>query len=272
KTVEEKDRKLKQAEKSLEENGLKLKQAEKSLEENGLKLKQAEKTIEEKDLKIKNAEQARSEDTAKTESSDRLARLETERADRLLKEKEELENRNLELEQNLKLLEQSRNYRLADVIDPGFEFNKRLSESNPSLYKHCEQIANCAAKACDLIGADSMLGYAIGLYHEAGKALGTDDVERELEKLHLPENVIAGAIAVKKTPDKPILRETGIVILSDEIRNTVMYARSKNLNVTADKIVSNVMKAKKEQGLLRLAGLSVEEMQLIRMLFSEMFA
>ncbi len=285
-SLEEKDRKLKNTESSLADSKLKLSETEKSLKESETRLSEVEKSlaesemllgearkdIEDRDLRIKEFESSQGEESTKLESTDRLVKLETERADMAEKEKERLEEKLKELEEMVTYLDSNRVFRVSDVIDPEFEYCRELSDNNPSLYKHCVQIGNCAAKACDLIGADPMLGYAIGLYHEAAKALGTTDVEGGLARFKLPENVLAGAMAVKTMPDKPILRETGIVILSDEIRNAVMYAKSKNLEVTPDKIISNVLKAKKEQGLLKNAGFSVEEIQLMRMFFAEMFA
>lgn len=162
-------------------------------------------------------------------------------------------------------------YKIEKVASLDFSFSKDLATKNPKLFKHCLSIAEIAKEAAELIGANGNLAFAIGLSCETAKAFGKD-AKSILAEYGFPESVIEGVAAVKIRPKGPVSREAGIVIMTSEIKNTAVFAKMKGMQLPADKIVSNVLKAKKDQNLIRYAGLSVEEIQLIKLLLNDKFA
>ncbi|MBO7353217.1 MAG: hypothetical protein J6U61_03045, partial [Lachnospiraceae bacterium] len=151
---------------------------------------------------------------------------------------------------------------------PDFRYLKDLAR-NPKLYKHCMQIAKISSDASELIGCDPGMGYAIGLYHEAPKLLGEDYAARLKDEYRLPEYLIRQIIQIKdKNNSLPIIREAGIVLLCDDIINTANYlSKNNNESVPMERIVSNAIKVRKEQNVLRLSGFSNEEIQLLKLYF-----
>ena len=60
-------------------------------------------------------------------------------------------------------------------------------------------------------------------------------------------------------------------ILSDDILGTINYLKNKqqNENVSTERIVTNAIRVRKDQNVLRLAGFTNEELQLLKLFFIE---
>ena len=191
-----------------------------------------------------------------------------EKVDSLKQEYIELEGKNRELSKTIEEL-QNKTVSIEEAVDPAFRYTKDLSGRNANLYKHCLQIAKISSDASELIGCDSQLGYAIGLYHEASKFLGEGFGQKLKEKYKLPGYLIRQIEHIKdKNNSLPISREAGIVLLCDDIINTTNYlSKNKNESVPMERIVTNAIKVRKDQNVLRLAGFSNEEIQLLKLYF-----
>ncbi len=191
-----------------------------------------------------------------------------EKVDSLKQEYVELEGKNREL---TKIIEELKNKTVSieEAIEPSFKYSKDLSGRNANLYKHCLQIAKISSDASELIGCDSQLGYAIGLYHEASKFLGEGFGDKLREKYKIPGYISRQIEHIKdKNNNLPISREAGIVLLCDDIINTTNYLmKNKNESVSMERIVTNTIKVRKDQNVLRLAGFSNEEIQLLKLYF-----
>ncbi len=187
--------------------------------------------------------------------------------DRMKQEYIELESKNNDLKARINDL-MNRTVAVEDAVSPEFRFVKDLAR-NSKVYKHCLQIARISSDASELIGCDAQMGYAVGLYHEAQKVLGEDYAEKLKDIYRLPEYLIRQIVQIKdKNNNLPIIREAGIVLLCDDIINTANYlSKNNNESVPMERIVSNAIKVRKEQNVLRLAGFSNEEIQLLKLYF-----
>ncbi|MBR5732156.1 MAG: hypothetical protein IKX80_01805, partial [Lachnospiraceae bacterium] len=185
--------------------------------------------------------------------------------DRMKQEYIDLESKNSELKSRIDDL-MNRTVAVEDAISPEFKYVKDLSK-NGKLYKHCLQIARISSDASELIGCDAQMGYAVGLYHEASKVLGEDYAAKLKDVYRLPEYLIRQISHIKdKNNNLPIIREAGIVLLCDDIINTANYlSKNNNETIPMERIVSNAIKVRKEQNVLRLAGFSNEEIQLLKL-------
>ncbi len=187
--------------------------------------------------------------------------------DRLKQEYIDLEAKNSGLQAKIDEL-LKRTVSVEEAVSPDFRYVKELMKSS-KLYKHCLQIARISSDASELIGCDPGMGYAVGLYHEAQKILGEDYAARLKDEFRLPEYFIRQIVQIKdKNNSLPIIREAGVVLLCDDIINTANYvSKNNNGSVSMERIVSNAIKVRKEQNVLRLAGFSNEEIQLLKLYF-----
>ncbi len=179
----------------------------------------------------------------------------------------ELESKNNELAASIESLN-ARTASLDRVVEEDFGYIRDLSSRNARLSGHSHQVAKISADASELIGCDSQLGYAIGLYHEAPKFLGDSFAERLSKEYHVPQYLIRQVQHIKdKANTLPITREAGIVLLCDDIINTRNYLNRTKETISMERIVSNTIKVRKDQNVLRLAGFSNEEIQLLKLYF-----
>ena len=187
--------------------------------------------------------------------------------DRMKQEYIELESKNSDLKAKIDEL-MNRTVAVEDAISPEFKYVKDLSR-NSKVSKHCLQIARISSDASELIGCDAQMGYAVGLYHEASKVLGEDYAAKLKDIYRLPEYLIRQIVHIKdKNNNLPIIREAGVVLLCDDIINTANYlSKNNNETIPMERIVSNAIKVRKEQNVLRLAGFSNEEIQLLKLYF-----
>lgn len=161
---------------------------------------------------------------------------------------------------------------VAEAINPEYDFIKSMKKESPKMYAHCSMIADLSKDAAELIGCDGELAYAFGIYHEAQRFLGDDFKNILINRYRIPNSLARIIEIIKaKSNTNPIPREAGIVILSDDILGTINYLKNKqqNENVSTERIVTNAIRVRKDQNVLRLAGFTNEELQLLKLFFIE---
>ena len=155
---------------------------------------------------------------------------------------------------------------LSHINSRQFAFTKDLENNNPKLYRHSMEVARISSEASELIGCDPELAHAIGLCHEANRLLGDDYMKLLTEKYCIPAYVSRIVeLTRNKANTKPIPREAGIVLMTDDIINMVNYLKSSKKEIPMERIVTNTIKVRKDQNVLRLAGFSNEEIQLLKL-------
>lgn len=159
-----------------------------------------------------------------------------------------------------------------DIISADFPYLTKLKSESLRLYEHCKEVSKVSGEASELIGCDSQIASALGLYHEAARYLG-DGWARILSTDYcVPSFVIKLVEQIKRKDNTtPFPREAGIVSLTDDIINTINYLKNNNTEgITMDRIVNNTIRVRKEQNFLRLAGFSNEEVQLLRLYYIDL--
>lgn len=64
--------------------------------------------------------------------------------------------------------------KLVELSNTNLPLLRRLAFEAPGTFQHSLMVANLAKEGCEAIGADPVLAYAAGLYHDAGKVLRPD--------------------------------------------------------------------------------------------------
>lgn len=158
---------------------------------------------------------------------------------------------------------------LETMCSPKFDYVRKLKNDSLKLYNHCCEIAKLASESSELIGCDTSFAKSIGLYHEASKLLGDNYAEVLKKQYYIPDYVIRQIVMIKdKNNTKPISREACIVSLCDDIVNTINYLKKQGEVVSTERIVTNTIKVRRDQNLLKLAGFSNEELQLVKLYFT----
>ncbi len=191
-----------------------------------------------------------------------------ERLARVYKENDELHDKLAELSDKKSLIS------VADVCSEDFLYLVRLKLENESVYEHSLLLAKLAYGAAAEILCDKDTAYALGIIHDAGKILGHDYLDILSSKYYVPEYLIRPLyhMSVKKV-DFPIMRETGIVMLVNDMINTYDYVIRKidmiknsgeDVDVSWAGIVKNTIKVRNSQNFLRYSGFSAEEVNTIK--------
>ena len=187
----------------------------------------------------------------------------------------ELSERLLKLEgenSSLKLMTGSSTYDLAAICDTNFTYIARLREESPKLYRHCLKIAKISSDAAELIGCDGEVAYAIGMYYKAPKLLGENAQEILATQYRVPKHIIQSIDNINnKESSRAMVKEVGIVMLADDIINTLNYVRAKgSSDISMDRIVGNAIKVRRDQNFLKNAGLSNDDVQLLKIFFNNL--
>ena len=208
-------------------------------------------------------DQAETKGQAETKDQQQIKELEQKLSD--------FEARYSTLEDSFKMLAANTDCRISTLISPDYTYSAKLKTRSPKLFDHCSAIAKMSAEASDLIGCNSELTYCIGLYHEYVRFLGGNGHEQLVTEFHVPEYIIHMIDQIKdKSNSAPLSREAGIVLLSDDILNTRSYVlNNTDEEVSFERIVNNTFRVRKDQNFLRLAGLSNEEVQLLKLYYSD---
>lgn len=179
------------------------------------------------------------------------------------------ENEITDLQTQLTELSKRRIATTSEMMSAGSPFSLKLRNDSRRLYKHCTDVAKLSSKAAELISCDGELAYILGLYHESARFLGDSYEDILMDEFHLPEYIVRKITQLcNKSNSAPLTREAGIVLLTDDIFNVINYVTSKNKeDISIERIVNNTIKVRKDQNMLRLAGFSNEEIQLLKLYF-----
>lgn len=184
---------------------------------------------------------------------------------------DELTNENVELRERIRFLSKSGSLTIEETISLTSEYISMIKSGQPKLYKHCIDIARLSSEAAELINCDTETACAIGLYHEAKRVLGEDYINILINKYRIPKYIVKAVEQIKNVDaSTPMLRETGIVILAEDILSTLSYLHTnKKEEVTMERIVNNAIRVRNEKNHLRLAGFTKEEVQLLKLYFND---
>lgn len=196
-----------------------------------------------------------------------LERLE-ERLSRVYKENDELQEKLAELSDKKSVLS------ISDICREEFMYLVRIRLSNPTVYEHSVNLARFAGGAAEAINCDAEIAYALGIIHDAAKVLGPDYREILSSKYSVPDYLLKPLNQMSiKNIDFPIMRETGIVMLANDMMNTFDFVtRNKSeIKKTGDDvdlswpgIVKTTIRVRNTQNFLRYSGFSSEEVNTIK--------
>ena len=105
--------------------------------------------------------------------------------------------------------------KLVELSNTNLPLLRRLAFEAPGTFQHSLMVANFAKEGCEAIGADPVLAYAAGLYHDVGKVLRPD---------YFIENQRPG----NNRHDK-LLPSMSALILINHVKDGVELAREHNL-------------------------------------------
>ncbi|HEY0511282.1 MAG TPA: HDIG domain-containing protein [Thermoanaerobaculia bacterium] len=105
--------------------------------------------------------------------------------------------------------------KLVELSNTNLPLLRRLAFEAPGTFQHSLMVANLAKEGCEAIGADPVLGYAAGLYHDVGKVLRPD---------YFIENQRPG----HNRHDK-LLPSMSALILINHVKDGIELAREHNL-------------------------------------------
>ncbi|HEV2856699.1 MAG TPA: HDIG domain-containing protein [Thermoanaerobaculia bacterium] len=105
--------------------------------------------------------------------------------------------------------------KLVELSNTNLPLLRRLAFEAPGTFQHSLMVANLAKEGCEAIGADPVLAYAAGLYHDVGKVLRPD---------YFIENQRPG----QNRHDK-LLPSMSALILINHVKEGVELAREHNL-------------------------------------------
>jgi putative nucleotidyltransferase with HDIG domain len=105
--------------------------------------------------------------------------------------------------------------KLVELSNTNLPLLRRLAFEAPGTFQHSLMVANLAKEGCEAIGADPVLAYTAGLYHDAGKVLRPD---------YFVENQRPG----HNRHDK-LLPSMSALILINHVKDGLELARQHNL-------------------------------------------
>ena len=104
---------------------------------------------------------------------------------------------------------------LVELSNTNLPLLRRLAFEAPGTFQHSLMVANLAKEGCEAIGADPVLAYAAGLYHDAGKVRRPD---------YFVENQRSG-----HNPHDKLVPSMSALILINHVKEGVELAREHNL-------------------------------------------
>src|SRR6185436_3972783 len=113
------------------------------------------------------------------------------------------------------LLSITTDIKLVELSNTNLPLLRRLAFEAPGTFQHSLMVANLAKEGCEAIGADPVLAYAAGLYHDVGKVLRPD---------YFVENQRPG-----HNPHDKLLPSMSALVLVSHVKDGVELAREHNL-------------------------------------------
>src|SRR4029079_17922 len=113
------------------------------------------------------------------------------------------------------LLEITTDIKLIELSNTNLPLLRRLAFEAPGTFQHSLMVANLAKEGCEAIGADAVLAYAGGLYHDVGKVFR-------------PEYFIENQRHGQNRHDK-LLPSLSALVLISHVKDGVQLAQEHNL-------------------------------------------
>lgn len=146
----------------------------------------------------------------------------------------------------------------------------RLKNELPKVYKYNIRLSQIVTRAARATGTNIRYCYAAALYHDTARLYGGMDKSDFSEAVFdtFPTeytNVIIQANDIRRQPS---IKETGIVLITDDIIKMLKYLKSKEMAYDFDKVVDNVIRVRKSRGMTELCDFSQEELKKLAEFYS----
>ena len=184
-------------------------------------------------------------------------------------------NENYELQDKLSAVTDRKSVMtIEDICKEEFMYLVRVKLDNPYVYEHSLALARLSSGAAGAISCDTDIAYALGIIHDANKVLGPDYRDILAGKYNVPDYLIKPLYQMSfKKIEFPIMRETGIVMLVNDMINTYDYvlknieklrSTGEDVDLSWAGVVRNTIKVRNTQNFLRYSGFSSEEVNTIK--------
>ncbi|MBO4762307.1 MAG: hypothetical protein J5499_02665 [Lachnospiraceae bacterium] len=184
-------------------------------------------------------------------------------------------NENYELQDKLSAVTDRKSVMtIEDICKEEFMYLVRVKLDNPYVYEHSLALARLSSGAAGAISCDTDIAYALGIIHDANKILGPDYRDILAGKYNVPDYLIKPLYQMSfKKIEFPIMRETGIVMLVNDMINTYDYVlknieklrnTGEDVDLSWAGVVRNTIKVRNTQNFLRYSGFSSEEVNTIK--------
>lgn len=178
---------------------------------------------------------------------------------------------NLDLEEeNIKEKKEDTIYDV--ILNEDYELLQQLKAKSPSLYSHCNKVAELAANGAVILGCSEKIAKAGGLYHEIGRLVSKDYITAGvtlLEERKFPQEVIDILKQQNAKTEKPKSKEAAVVMLAESVVSTITYLAKEKKKALAEgkeykeqplnKVVENIFDIRFSKGSLDEAGVTILE-------------
>lgn len=162
------------------------------------------------------------------------------------------------------------------LCDLDNELIGKMKAHSQALYEHALHIGDLSYRAALEIGADEMLAFAGGLYHEVGKINGKNYIEEGLalaEEYSFPKELKAIIKEHNIKYEKPSSVEAAIVMLSDSVVSTIEYIeKTEEHKYTTNKVIDNIFQMRMDKGTFDLAALSLKDYKKLKEFYTKEFS
>ncbi len=161
------------------------------------------------------------------------------------------------------------------LCDPNNELLQKMKQHSGILYEHSLLIGDLSRKAALEIGANEMLAYAGGLYHDIGKLKGKNYIEEGLiiaEDYSFPGELKAIIKEHNIKFNKPSSLEAAIVMLSDSVVSTIDYIEKNDEHrYSTNKIIDNIFQMRMDKGTFDAISLSLRDFKKLKEFYQKEF-
>lgn len=155
------------------------------------------------------------------------------------------------------------------------ELLMKLKQFSENLYSHSLFIGDLSSRAAKEIGANDMLAFAGGLYHEIGKINGKNYIEEGLniaDEHAFPKELKAIMKEHNIKYEKPSSIEAAIVMLSDSVVSTIEYIEKNNDHrYTTNKVIDNIFQMRMDKGTFDAATFSLKDYKSLKEFYQKEF-
>lgn len=150
-----------------------------------------------------------------------------------------------------------------------------IKEKSISLYYHSVEIAELAKKGADKADIDKDICYAAGICYELGRLEESDDSVKMGIKLcakyDLPKSIKSIIIEHGAKYRKPTTKESAVVLLAESVVTSIEYLRTREKEVSEEKIIENVFNIRMNKGVLSNSKMTLDEYIKVKKGFIEYF-